>query len=41
LKVEPENKLIVGKLRCIRKDLLPEIMNTKTDEAKGIDAKED
>ena len=41
LKVETQNKLITGKLRCIRKDLLPEIMNTKTDEARGIDAKEE
>lgn len=36
-----EGKQITAKLRCIRKDLLPEIMNTKTDEAREIDAKEE
>ena len=41
VKVEPIDKVIVGKLRCIRKDILPEIMNTKTDEARGIEAKEE
>ena len=39
--IEPVSKVIIGKLRCIRKDLLPEIMNTTTDEARGIDAKEE
>lgn len=38
LKIEPSSKTITGKLRCIRKDILPEIMNTKTDEARGIEA---
>lgn len=41
VKVEPVNKVIIGKLRCVRKDILPEIMNTKTDEARGIEAKEE
>ncbi len=39
--IEPTTKTITGKLRSIRKDLLPEIMNTTTDEARGIDAKEE
>lgn len=41
IKFVPENKQIFGKLRCIRTDLLPEIMNTKTDEARGIEALEE
>jgi hypothetical protein len=41
VKFEPANKVILGKLRCIRKDILPEIMNTKTDETKGIEAKDE
>lgn len=41
VKIEPVNKVITGKLRCIRKDILPEIMNTITDEAHGIDAKDE
>lgn len=41
VKVEPVDKLIIGKLRCVRKDILPELMNTKTDEARGIEAKEE
>lgn len=41
VKFEPMAKLITGKLRCIRKNLLPEIMNTITDEARGIDAKDE
>jgi hypothetical protein len=41
VKFEPLNKVIIGKLRCVRKDILPEIMNTKTDEARGIEAKEE
>jgi len=41
VKFEPANKVIVGKIRCVRKDILPEIMNTNTDEAKGIEAKEE
>lgn len=39
--VDPVNKLIFGKLRCVRKDILPELMNTNTDEARGIEAKEE
>jgi hypothetical protein len=41
VEVEHVNKVIIGKLRCVRKDILPEIMNTKTDEARGIEAKEE
>ena len=41
VKIEPVNKVIIGKLRCISKDLLPEIMNTTTDEARGIEAKDE
>lgn len=41
VKFEPANKVIVGKIRCVRKDILPEIMNTTTDEAKGIEAAEE
>ena len=41
LKFEANGRLIVGKIRCIRKDVFPEIMNTKTDVAKGIDAAEE
>ena len=40
VKVDKNNNLIDGKLRCIRKDLLPELMNTDTDESRGIEAKE-
>lgn len=36
-----EGKQITAKLRCIRKDILPEIMNVETDEARGIEAKEE
>lgn len=39
--VENKDYLLKGKMRCVRKDLLPELMNTKTDETKGIDAKEE
>lgn len=38
---ERKGNILQGKIRCIRKDLLPEIMNTNTDEAKGIEAKEE
>ena len=38
---EGKGKILHGKIRCIRKDLLPEIMNTNTDEAKGLEAKEE
>jgi hypothetical protein len=33
-------KIILGKLRAVRMDVFPEIMDIKTDIAKGIDAKE-
>jgi len=39
--IENEGKFLKAKMRCIRKDLLPELMNTTTDETKGIDAKEE
>ena len=39
--IENEDKLLKAKMRCVRKDLLPELMNTNTDETKGIDAKEE
>lgn len=41
IKFVPKDKQIFGKLRCVRTDLLPEIMNTKTDKARGIDALEE
>lgn len=41
VKIEPANKLVIGKLRCVRSDILPEIMNKNTDEARGIEAKEE
>lgn len=41
VKIEPNNKLVIGKLRCVRTDILPEIMNKNTDEARGIEAKEE
>ena len=41
VKFEPASKVIIGKIRCVRKDLLPEIMNTTTDEARGIEAEDD
>ena len=39
--IQNENKFLKAKMRCVRKDLLPELMNTNTDETKGIDAKEE
>src|SRR5688500_7085444 len=38
IKFDNTNKNIFGKLLCIRRDLLPEIMNLETDIAKGIEA---
>jgi hypothetical protein len=38
--IKPVEKVITGKLRCVRTDLLPEIMDTSTDEARGIETKE-
>ncbi|KEQ28748.1 hypothetical protein N180_18795 [Pedobacter antarcticus 4BY] len=38
VKFHPQIKQISGKLRCVRTDILPEIMNTKTDESRGIEA---
>ena len=40
VKVDRPEKIIDGVLRCVRKDILPEIMNTETDVAKGIEAAE-
>ncbi|WP_233901207.1 hypothetical protein [Tenacibaculum piscium] len=39
--IENKNNLLKAKMRCVRKDLLPELMNTETDETKGIEAKEE
>lgn len=39
--IDNQDNLLKGKMRCVRKDLLPELMNTETDETKGIDAKEE
>lgn len=39
--IKPVDKVITGKLRCVRKDILPELMNTVTDEARGIEAKDE
>lgn len=41
VKVSPEEKMIYGKLLCIRKDVFPEIMNTITDIPRGIEAAEE
>jgi len=38
--IKPAENLITGKMRCVRRDLLPEIMDTSTDEARGIETKE-
>lgn len=40
IKFDRNKKIIYGKLLCIRKDLFPEIINTDTDKAKGIEAAE-
>lgn len=37
----PSEKVLQGKVRCVRKDVLPEMINTRTDIAKAIDAGED
>lgn len=39
--IENTDNLLKAKMRCVRKDLLPELMNTETDETKGIEAKEE
>ncbi len=39
--ISNKDNLLKGKMRCVRKDLFPELMNTKTDKTKGIDAKEE
>jgi len=39
--IKPADKVINGKLRCVRKDLLPEIMDTETDTLRDIETKED
>lgn len=41
IQVKPEEKMIYGKLLCIRKDVFPEIISTITDVSKGIEAAED
>lgn len=41
VKFVPNDKQIFGKLRCIRTEFLPEIMNIKTDTARGIEALEE
>lgn len=41
VKHQNDTKKITGKLRAIRKDMLPELMNTNTDISREIDAKED
>ncbi|PVW13164.1 hypothetical protein [Marixanthomonas spongiae] len=38
--IENKNDMIKAKMRCIRMDLLPELMDITTDETKEIDAKE-
>lgn len=38
ISIHSDKKIVTGKVRCVRKDLLPELMNTDTDIAKGIDA---
>jgi hypothetical protein len=38
---ENNQKFFKGKIRCIRKDVLPELMNTETDETKEIEAEEE
>lgn len=38
--IENKEKLIKAKIRCVRMDLLPELMNIATDETKEIEAKE-
>uniref|UniRef100_UPI00404A55F4 hypothetical protein n=1 Tax=Flavobacterium sp. TaxID=239 RepID=UPI00404A55F4 len=39
--IENTEKLLKAKMRCVRKDLLPELMNTTTDETKEIEAEEE
>lgn len=39
--IDNKNNLLKAKMRCVRKDVLPELMNTETDETKGIEAKEE
>lgn len=41
MSIHPTSKNITGKLLCVRKDLLPEIMNTTTDESRGLEAAEE
>lgn len=38
---ENKENFFKGKMRCIRKDILPELMNTETDETKEIEAEEE
>ncbi|WP_035677607.1 hypothetical protein [Flavobacterium limnosediminis] len=39
--IENSENFLKAKMRCVRKDLLPELMNTKTDETKEIEAEEE
>lgn len=39
--IDNKDNLLKAKMRCVRKDVLPELMNTETDETKGIEAKEE
>lgn len=41
IKFMPETKRIIGLLRSVRLDLLPEIINTKTDTIRGLEALEE
>lgn len=38
--VDNKDQFMMGKIRCVRKDLLPELMNTDTDETKELEAAE-
>jgi hypothetical protein len=38
--INETEQYIQGKLKCVRKDLFPEIMDTNTDVSKGIEAKD-
>jgi DNA-binding Lrp family transcriptional regulator len=40
IKFDLQYKMVSGKVRCIRKDVFPEIMNTQTDDVRGIESLE-
>lgn len=40
IQIDIVEKYIIGKMRCIRKDVLPEIMNMDDDDVRGIETKE-